>query len=70
MAILTPSDIRRILKNDRNSMPVDDFRLLDSWAEYKDAKNENERPLNYLCYEIEVINPETGETQQIGRAHV
>lgn len=68
MAVLTPSDIRRILKNDRNSMPVDDFRLIDSWAEYDDGKNENERPLNYLCYEIEVINPETGETQHLYKA--
>lgn len=68
MAILTPSDIRRILRNNRNSMPVDDFRIIDSWAEYKDSKNENERPLKYLCYEIEVINPETGETQHLYKA--
>lgn len=68
MAVLTPVDIRRILKNDRNSMPVDDFRLIDSWAEYKDGKNENERPLKYLCYEIEVINPETGDTQHLYKA--
>ena len=45
MAVLSPLDIRRILKNERNEMPVDDFRLLDSWAEYEDAKLENQRPL-------------------------
>lgn len=68
MAVLTPADIRRILKNDKADMPVDDFRLIDSWAEYKDAKTENERPLDYLCYEIEVINPETGQTQHLFKA--
>lgn len=68
MAILTPSDIRRILRNDRNSMPVDDFRIIDSWAEYKNGKSEKERPLDFLCYEIEVVNPETGETQHLYKA--
>lgn len=68
MAVLTPYDIRRILKNDDAHMPVDDFRLIDSWAEYKDGKNEAERTLNYLCYEIEVINPETGDVQHLYKA--
>lgn len=68
MAVLTPVDIRRILRNDQNNMPVDDFRMIDSWAEYKDSKSENERPLNYLCYEIEVINPETGDVQHLYKA--
>lgn len=68
MAVLTPYDIRRILKNDDAHMPVDDFRLIDSWAEYKDGKNESERTLNYLCYEIEVINPETGDVQHLYKA--
>lgn len=68
MATLSPIDIRRILSNRRNEMPVDDFRLIDSWAEYDDGPSENERPLKYLCYEIEVINPDTGETQHLYKA--
>jgi len=66
--ILTPADIRRILRNTKNEMPSDDFRLIDSWAEYKDGPSYNERPLDYLCYEIEVINPETGEKSHLYKA--
>lgn len=68
MAILYPGDIRRILRNSANEMPADDFRLIDSWAEYKDGPSDNERPLEYLCYEIEVINPETGEKKHLYKA--
>lgn len=68
--MLTPMDIRRVLKNSRNDMPVDDFRIIDSWTEYKEKNGcpENERPLEYLCYEIEVIDPQTGETQHLFKA--
>jgi hypothetical protein len=58
---LSPYDIKRILRGSKQSnMPVDDFRLLDSWTEYEeDGKTtEDERKLKYLCYEIEVMNPE------------
>lgn len=69
MAILSTYDIKRILRNPRNDMPVDDFRILDSWTEYKEANcPENERPLDYMCYEIEVIDPQTGETQHLYKA--
>lgn len=68
MDILTPQDIKRILRNDKNNAPVDDFRLIDSWAEYEDGKNANERPLQYLCYEIEVVNPDTGKTEHLFKA--
>ena len=40
-----------------DTMPDDDFRIRDNWVEYS-AKKAN---LRYLCYEIEVVNPETGE---------
>lgn len=70
MAVLTALDIKRIIRNDHNSTPVDDFRIIDSWAEYTEKKDcsENERPLDYLCYEIEVIDPQTGETQRLYKA--
>ena len=37
--------------------------MRDSWAEYDEASSKavHERPLHYLCYEIECINPDTGE---------
>lgn len=68
MAILSPSDIRRILRNSNNDMPVDDFRLIDSWTEYEEGQKASERTLEYLCYEIEVINPDTGEAKHLYKA--
>lgn len=68
MAVLSPVDIRRILRSDKQNMPVDDFRLIDSWSEYKNGPSSGERKLNYLCYEIEVINPETGQTEHLYKA--
>jgi len=56
--------IRNILRGQSsNTMPVDDFRVIDSYAIYDDNKDKDalERELKYLCYEIESINPETGE---------
>lgn len=37
--------------------------MRDSWAEYDEASSKavHERPLHYLCYVIECINPDTGE---------
>jgi hypothetical protein len=67
---LAPYDIKRILRGNKSEVPVDDFRLIDSWAEYDEnsKESENERPLEYLCYEIEVIDPETGESQHVFKA--
>ena len=57
-------EIKNILRG-RHSMatPVDDFRIIDSYAIYKENndKKVSQKPLDYLCYEIESINPETGE---------
>lgn len=61
--MLTYHEIKQILNPRRNSLPSDDFRIRDSWAEYDETSSKavHERPLKYLCYEIECINPETGE---------
>ena len=69
-AALAPYDIRRILRGNKDVTPADDFRLVDSWAEYAEARNgnENERELQYLCYEIEVIDPENGKVQRAFKA--
>ena len=68
MAGLSTIDIKKILRNSKGNMPADDFRLINSWAEYKANPNANERKLDYLCYEIEVINPATGETRHLYKA--
>lgn len=61
---LTYYDIKNILRGSKTStIPSDDFRIVDSYAIYKDGsgKKPENRPLEYLCYELESINPETGE---------
>ena len=61
--MLSYHEIKQILRPHCSTVPADDFRLRDSWAEYDEASSKavHERPLKYLCYEIECINPETGE---------
>lgn len=69
MGMLSVYELRRILgRGDKT--PVDDIRVLDSWAEYEEDKQRpiEERKLNYLCYELEVKNPDTGEKQKIYKA--
>ena len=63
-------DIKNILNPKRYDGPVDDFRLIDSWAEYDENSHADidEKPLKYLCYEIEVMNPETGEKERVYKA--
>lgn len=68
--MLSMFDIKRILSPEKNSMPVDDFRIIDSWAEYDDSssKNPENRNLEYLCYELEVMNPDTGKRTHFYKA--
>lgn len=68
--MLSLFEIKRILNPDKVSMPADDFRVLQSWAEYDDesSKTPEDRNLEYLCYELEVMNPDTGERRHIFKA--
>lgn len=67
--MLSVYDLKRILGRGAPA-PADDIRVLDSWAEYQEDENcpVEERKLNYLCYELEVMNPDTGEKQHIYKA--
>lgn len=61
--MLSYHEIKQILRPYQASAPADDFRIRDSWAEYDETSSKavHERPLKFLCYEIESINPDTGE---------
>lgn len=61
--MLSYQEIKQILRPKLSSTPADDFRLIDSWVEYEENVKApaRERPLKFLCYEIETINPDTGE---------
>lgn len=67
--MLTLFDIKRLLNPNKDNEPEDDFRILQSWAEYDDtsSKSPEQRNLNYLCYELEVMNPDTGETTRFSK---
>lgn len=57
-------DIKNMLRSkDASVMPVDDFRIIDSYALYDENENVrfSDKKLDFLCYEIESVNPETGE---------
>lgn len=63
-------DIKRIIKPYHTSIPTDDFRIINSWAEYEDDEKTSieKRPLDYLCYELETVNPDTGEVHHFFKA--
>ena len=62
---LTKTTIKNMLvPARRNDEPGDNFRILDSWAEYEEGNGKMyERPLKYMCYELEIINSDTGEKE-------
>lgn len=70
MGTLSLYKIKNLLKPQRNIVsPADDFRVLDSWVEYEDSTcSVEKRRLDYMMYEIEVVNPESGEKSHIYKA--
>ena len=68
--MLSLFEIKKILSPQTDYLPEDDFRIIQSWAEYDEtsSKTPEERTLNYLCYELEVMNPDTGEITHFFKA--
>lgn len=68
--MITSADIRRILSKHQNDTPADDFRVIDSWVEYENVtdKSSEKQKLAYMCYELEVLNPATGEKEHLFKA--
>lgn len=64
--------IKNILRGNKGGVttPADDFRVIDSYAIYDDNSNAkaSERKLKYLCYEIESMDPESGEKHHFFKA--
>lgn len=61
-------DIRRILHPQRQQTSGGTLKIIDTWTEYAEGKSTNERPLEYLCYEMESIDPHTGERHHFYKA--
>ncbi len=68
--MLSMFEIKKLLTPDKDSTPEDDFRVIQSWAEYDDSssKTPEHRNLEYLCYELEIMNPDTGERMHCYKA--
>ena len=68
--MLSMFEIKKLLSPEKDSTPEDDFRVIQSWAEYDDnsSKVPEHRNLEYLCYELEVMNPDTGERMHCYKA--
>lgn len=62
--MLTLHEIKRLLEPVHNTEPVDDFRILNKWPEYEDKEGKN-RKLKYVCFQIESMDPDTGEVKRL-----
>lgn len=61
--VLSPFQLRKLLHPYKGGGPSDNFRILDQWAEYDEESDREprEKNLDFLCYRLFVVNPETGE---------
>lgn len=59
--------IKKVLEPVRNTMPEDNYRILKSWTKYEDGIDKK-RPLKYIGFEFEAIDPETGEKSHLFKA--
>ena len=64
---LSLRDVKRILNQVRQSTPSNDFNLIDIWTEYEGGNSKSSK-LKYMCFEIEVMDPNTGETHHLYKA--
>lgn len=64
---LSLTQIKKIMNPVKNKMPSNDFRIIKSWAEYEDGKGKSGK-LEYMCFEFEVMDPETGKKSHLFKA--
>lgn len=64
-------DIKNILNSNKlvSNRVSNNIKIIDSYAIYDENSDSiNKRKLKYLCYEIETLNPDTGETYHFYKA--
>ena len=63
-------DLKRIMNPHKETEAADTFRVIDSWAEYdtESSVTPEERNLEYLCYELEVMDPNSGKKTRLYKA--
>lgn len=60
-------DIKRILNPVKSSTPSNDFHLDNVWTEYDNGVSKNSK-LSYMCFEIDTVDPATGERSHLYKA--
>ena len=65
--MLSLHQIKKVFEPVRNTMPEDNYRILKSWTKYEDGIDKK-RPLKYIGFEFEAIDPETGEKTHLFKA--
>lgn len=55
--------LRKLIHPYKGGGPSDNFRILDQWAEYDETSDMDprERNLDFLCYRLMTVDPETGK---------
>ncbi|MCR5293505.1 MAG: serine-rich protein [Eubacterium sp.] len=68
--MLSLFELKRIMNPHKETEPADTFRVIDSWAEYdtESSVTPEERNLEYLCYELEVMDPNNGKITRFYKA--
>lgn len=66
--MLSLHKVKKVLNPVNKSLPEDDFKILDSWTESDDNVNPSKAKMNYLCYKIATIDPETGKKTVLYKA--
>lgn len=63
-------EIRRMMHPDKPTEISDDFRIIRTWTEYEEntSKSAEKRKLKFICYELEMIDPTTGEHKHVYKA--
>lgn len=62
-------DMRRIIHSEKKSKVSSNLKIIETWAEFDESgNNTNERPLEYLCFEMETIDPATGQKNHFYKA--
>lgn len=66
--MLSVHRIKKALNPVHNTIPEDDFRILESWTETDDNVDARKAKMKYFCYKIASIDPETGKKNILYKA--
>ena len=66
--MLSVHRIKKALNPVHNTVPEDDFRILESWTETDDNVDARKAKMKYFCYKIASIDPETGKKNILYKA--